>query len=334
MTLSAGSGYATYLWSDLSTESTLVITQPGTYNVTVVDDGSCKSQSRITILPVSTTARPTTANPTTNHPTSANPTTGTPLTDLLVDGGFELTNIGYWTFYDSHYETPLCNSDCGISGYEGNYYLWFRGSNDVQQDAYAEQTVNLPAVQTTLSLYYRFLGAGANSSGSVDAMIDDEVIIHIDQTVPVTQTWQFISGSVPSNLTNGMNHVFKIEAVLKGNAVSFLVDQISIEAAITTTRNPTTANPTTANPTTANPTVLNPTTLNPTTETSNGNNQDQQSSAKGGIIKSVGVIAGISVGIAVLVIVIAAAIIYTIMGCKKGENMENIMQHLDEEELE
>jgi len=40
-TLDAGSGYASYLWSDGSTESTFTATQPGTYSVTVTGSNGC-----------------------------------------------------------------------------------------------------------------------------------------------------------------------------------------------------------------------------------------------------------------------------------------------------
>ncbi len=42
-TLDAGSGYASYLWSNGSTESTYTATQPGTYSVTVTGDNGCET---------------------------------------------------------------------------------------------------------------------------------------------------------------------------------------------------------------------------------------------------------------------------------------------------
>lgn len=48
-TLNAGSGFATYLWSDASLNQNLVVNTPGTYAVTVTDGGSCTGDTSITV---------------------------------------------------------------------------------------------------------------------------------------------------------------------------------------------------------------------------------------------------------------------------------------------
>lgn len=51
-TLNAGSGFATYLWSDASMNQNLVVNTPGTYAVTVTDGGSCMGNTSITVSEV------------------------------------------------------------------------------------------------------------------------------------------------------------------------------------------------------------------------------------------------------------------------------------------
>ena len=51
-TLNAGSGFATYLWSDASMNQNLVVNTPGTYAVTVTDGGSCTGGTSITVSEV------------------------------------------------------------------------------------------------------------------------------------------------------------------------------------------------------------------------------------------------------------------------------------------
>lgn len=48
-TLNAGSGYASYLWSDGSDESTLTVTDPGTYSVTVTGTNGCQTVESVGI---------------------------------------------------------------------------------------------------------------------------------------------------------------------------------------------------------------------------------------------------------------------------------------------
>jgi hypothetical protein len=48
-TLNAGSGHADYLWSDGSDGSTLLVTQPGTYSVTVTGTNSCQTVQSVDI---------------------------------------------------------------------------------------------------------------------------------------------------------------------------------------------------------------------------------------------------------------------------------------------
>jgi gliding motility-associated-like protein len=60
-TLNAGSGFATYLWSDGSTNQNLVVSTAGVYSVTVSDGQSCFGDSSITVtevLPPSATLQP------------------------------------------------------------------------------------------------------------------------------------------------------------------------------------------------------------------------------------------------------------------------------------
>ena len=48
--LSAGIGYDNYLWSDGSTSSTLTVTEPGTYSVTVSDVTGCSGNTSVTVI--------------------------------------------------------------------------------------------------------------------------------------------------------------------------------------------------------------------------------------------------------------------------------------------
>ncbi|MCB0651303.1 MAG: gliding motility-associated C-terminal domain-containing protein [Saprospiraceae bacterium] len=48
-TLNAGSGFATYQWSDTSTGQTLQVSSPGTYSVTVTDSGGCIGETSVDV---------------------------------------------------------------------------------------------------------------------------------------------------------------------------------------------------------------------------------------------------------------------------------------------
>jgi hypothetical protein len=45
----AGAGYASYLWSDNSTNQTLTVSTPGTYSVNVVDPFGCAGSASVMV---------------------------------------------------------------------------------------------------------------------------------------------------------------------------------------------------------------------------------------------------------------------------------------------
>jgi gliding motility-associated-like protein len=94
-TLNAGSGFATYLWSDGSTNQTLYIDSAGIYAVTVSDGQSCSGEATVSIsevLPPSAQLQPTT--------TLCNTTAGGSVINLysLVLSG---DNTGSWNDVDN-----------------------------------------------------------------------------------------------------------------------------------------------------------------------------------------------------------------------------------------
>jgi hypothetical protein len=48
-TLDAGTGFATYVWNDNSNASTLEVSSPGTYSVTVTDNGGCTGETSVEV---------------------------------------------------------------------------------------------------------------------------------------------------------------------------------------------------------------------------------------------------------------------------------------------
>ena len=51
ITITAGSGYQTYLWNNSSNTSAITVNQPGEYRVDVTDSNNCSGKDSITILP-------------------------------------------------------------------------------------------------------------------------------------------------------------------------------------------------------------------------------------------------------------------------------------------
>ena len=48
--ITAKSGYKKYLWNDLSTQSSLIVTQPGLYKLMVTDNNNCKAEEGILVI--------------------------------------------------------------------------------------------------------------------------------------------------------------------------------------------------------------------------------------------------------------------------------------------
>jgi len=88
-TLDAGAGYASYLWSDGSTNQTLVATSAGTYDVTVTDANGCEGTASLVVTAVNCTI-----------PTIDDETSISDPCDCASPGNIDLNGDGFFDIID------------------------------------------------------------------------------------------------------------------------------------------------------------------------------------------------------------------------------------------
>ncbi|HOH49649.1 MAG TPA: PASTA domain-containing protein, partial [Candidatus Hydrogenedentes bacterium] len=153
--------------------------------------------------------------------------------DPVADSGFESgsPNVG-WEEYSQAFGTPLCDASCNdnFTAYEGDWFVWF-GGTDVADQAWMAQYTTLPAAASaTLSFYLRIPTAG--TTGHMAFLMDGDELFRVTEADAAQYAeWTRVELDVSAYATGGVRELVFESAVdaPQTDVLNFFVDQVCIE---------------------------------------------------------------------------------------------------------
>lgn len=153
--------------------------------------------------------------------------------DPVADSGFESgsPNVG-WEEYSQAFGTPLCDASCNdnFTAYEGDWFVWF-GGTDVADQAWMAQYTTLPAaVSATLSFHVRIPTAG--TTGHMAFLMDGDELFRVTEADAAQYAeWTLVELDVSAYATGAVRELVFESAVdaPQTDVLNFFVDKVCIE---------------------------------------------------------------------------------------------------------
>jgi hypothetical protein len=155
----------------------------------------------------------------------------------LVDGGFEFGDTGtLWAQSSTNFGTPLCTeATCGTCGgpclpYEGDWYAWFGGFNDVEEGSVSQMVTIPPGTAAELTFQFFIANAGDSLTDDfVHIMIDGNMFFHTTaEEADDFQEYTLVTIDI-SQFADGADHMIMAYGIQSSAVgVNFLMDDFSM----------------------------------------------------------------------------------------------------------
>jgi hypothetical protein len=166
------------------------------------------------------------------------PTTGGPMGEcsdnLVLDPGFEAgTPSEVWTEASDVFDTPICDASCtteeGAVPYAGDWWAWFGGVEDQEENASLAQTITIAPDMAYLRFWFQIRsGAGMGADVFTATLDGDTVFMVTDLDMPDYGDYTEVEIDV-SPWADGGSYELRFASSHTGNGLtSFFLDDVSL----------------------------------------------------------------------------------------------------------